>query len=63
MWEIYKKGFKAFLQLEKSFSENSVDAYGHDIEKLTQFLSVSHLEKNPKDVDLKDLEDFLQWIN
>jgi integrase/recombinase XerD len=63
MWEIYKKGFKAFLQLEKSLSENSVNAYGHDIDKLTQFFSVSHLEKSPKDVDLKDLEDFLQWIN
>jgi integrase/recombinase XerD len=63
MWEIYKKGFKAFLQLEKSLSENSVDAYGHDIDKLTQFFTSTSLEKSPKDVDLKDLEDFLQWIN
>jgi integrase/recombinase XerD len=63
MWEIYKKGFKAFLQLEKSLSENSVDAYGHDIDKLTQFFSSTRLEKSPKDVDLKDLENFLQWIN
>jgi integrase/recombinase XerD len=56
MWEIYKKGFKAFLQLEKSLSENSVDAYGHDIDKLTQFFSLTRLEKSPKDVDLKDLD-------
>lgn len=63
MWEIYKKGFKAFLQLEKSLSENSVEAYGRDIDKLTQFFSVRRLEKTPKDVELKDLEDFLQWIN
>lgn len=63
MWEVYKKGFKAYLQLEKSLSENSVEAYGHDIEKFTQFLSINLVEKKPNEIKLKDLEDFLQWIN
>jgi len=63
MWEVYKKGFKAYLQLEKSLSENSVDAYLHDIEKFTQFLYLFKLEKNPKEIELIHLEDFLQWIN
>ena len=48
MWEVYKKGFKAYLQLEKSLSENSVEAYIHDIEKLTQFLSLHKVEKSAK---------------
>ena len=30
MWEPYKKGFKAYLQLEKSLSDNSVQAYLRD---------------------------------
>ena len=38
MWEGYKKGFKAHLQLEKSLSDNSVQAYLQDIEKLTQYI-------------------------
>jgi len=38
MWEPYKKGFKAYLQLEKSLADNSVEAYLRDIEKLTQYL-------------------------
>ena len=63
MWEAYKKGFKAYLQLEKSLSENSVDAYIHDIEKFTQFLSVKETEKTPKEIELSDFEDFLKWIN
>ena len=63
MWEVYKKGFKAWLQLEKSLSDNSVEAYGHDIEKLTQFLSLNNIGKRPGELKLKDLEDFLQWIN
>ncbi len=63
MWEIYKKGFKAYLQLEKSLSENSVEAYGHDIEKFTQFLSINNIENTPKEIELHHLEDFLKWIN
>lgn len=63
MWDIYKKGFKAYLQLEKSLSENSVEAYIHDIDKLTQFLSFSIPEIKPRDVTLQHLEKFLQWIS
>ncbi len=63
MWEVYKKGFKAYLQLEKSLSENSVEAYMHDIEKFTQFLSINKEEKAPKEIELSDLEVFLKWIN
>ena len=63
MWEVYKKGFKAYFQLEKSLSENSVEAYVHDIEKFTQFLSLSNRRKKPEEIELKHLEKFLQWIN
>ena len=63
MWTIYKKGFKAWLQLEKSLSKNSVLAYMADIERLTQYLSISNERMKPGDVHLKLLENFLQWIN
>jgi integrase/recombinase XerD len=62
MWEPYKKGFRAFLQLEKSLSDNSVEAYGRDIEKLTQFLQQNGIEKNPATLELKDLQHFIKWI-
>lgn len=63
MWEIDKKGFKAYLQLEKSLSENSVMAYISDVDKFTQFLSLHDEALSPARVALKDLEDFLKWIN
>ncbi|MEO8821760.1 MAG: site-specific tyrosine recombinase XerD [Ginsengibacter sp.] len=63
MWEPYKKGFKAYLQLEKSLSENSVEAYVHDIEKFTQFLVINKEEKKPNEIELENLENFLKWIN
>ncbi len=63
MWEAYKKGFKAWLRLEKSLSPNSVEAYLRDIEKLTDFLQVSDNKKQPSDINLKDLEGFVKWVN
>jgi integrase/recombinase XerD len=62
MWDAYKKGFKAYLQLEKSLSENSVEAYVRDIEKLTQFLQMSHPIQKPADAQVGDLQQFLKWI-
>jgi integrase/recombinase XerD len=62
MWEPYKKGFKAYLQLEKSLSDNSVEAYLRDIEKLTQYLQEASSLKTPADVELKDLQQFVKWI-
>lgn len=62
MWENYKKGYKAYLQLEKSLSENSVEAYLRDIDKLTQYLQISANMKTPAGVNLKDLQHFIRWI-
>jgi integrase/recombinase XerD len=62
MWEPYKKGFKAYLQLEKSLSDNSVEAYLRDIEKLTQFMLQTDSKKTPSQIELKDLQQFLKWI-
>jgi integrase/recombinase XerD len=61
MWQAYKKGYKAWLQLEKSLAANSVEAYLRDIDKLTDFLA----EKNtttPASLTLKDLEQFVKWV-
>jgi integrase/recombinase XerD len=62
MWEPYKKGFKAYLQLEKSLSDNSVQAYLRDIELLTNYLQEKKSLKNPADLILKDFQHFVKWI-
>jgi integrase/recombinase XerD len=62
MWEPYKKGFKAYLQLEKSLADNSVQAYLHDIELLTSYLQQTGLPLTPTDITLPHLEKFVQWI-
>jgi integrase/recombinase XerD len=62
MWEPYKKGYKAWLQLEKSLSDNSVEAYLRDIDKLTQFLQTTGSPAAPDAIGLQDLQRFLQWV-
>ncbi len=63
MWEGYKKGFKAYLQLEKSLSDNTVQAYMQDIEKLTQYILLINAERSPQQIELPDLEKFVKWIS
>ena len=63
MWDSYKKGYKAWLQLEKSLSDHSVSAYLSDIEKLTQFLQTAELKLSPGEVTLKHLQKFTGFIN
>ena len=63
MWDSYKKGYKAWLLLEKSLSENSVEAYLRDVQHLIEYLQTTGDLKNPNDIVLKDLEAFTKWIN
>lgn len=63
MWEGYKKGFKAYLQLEKSLSDNTVQAYMQDLEKLTGYLLMADAGNTPQQLSLSDLEKFVKWIS
>lgn len=63
IWQSYIRGFKAFLQLEKSLSGNSVEAYIRDIQKLTQYLELIGMQSSPQELTLKHLKDFVKWVN
>lgn len=62
MWEPYKKGYKAWLQLEKSLSGNSVESYLRDLEHFTNYLLSSGSAKNPAEITLTDLQSFIKEI-
>lgn len=51
------------MKLERSLSQNSVDAYVQDIDKLVQYLAYSKIETAPKDIDTSTIRDFLVWVN
>ncbi|MFN0257199.1 site-specific tyrosine recombinase XerD [Pedobacter ureilyticus] len=59
----YLKGFAAYLKLERSLSENSINAYTNDVEKLFQYFDANHKEVTLTAIKLKDLREFLIWLN
>jgi integrase/recombinase XerD len=62
MWDAYKKGFKAYLGLERSLSGNSIQAYLSDLDKLTQFLEANGISKPPALLHLSELQQFIKWV-
>jgi integrase/recombinase XerD len=62
MWDSFKKGFLIHLQLEKSLSPNTIEAYALDLDKLIQFLSIQSLSIGPDTIDLPLLQDYIKWI-
>ncbi len=62
-WKVYTQGFKSFLALEKSLSENTIEAYLRDVEKLIQFLDYKSYNLSPKEIQLVHLQELLKWIN
>ncbi|RYZ45080.1 MAG: tyrosine recombinase XerD, partial [Sphingobacteriales bacterium] len=63
MWEAYIKGFKAYLQLERNLSANTIDAYLHDIALLAEFVRLNDSGKAVESIALADLQSFLMHIN
>jgi integrase/recombinase XerD len=62
MWDSFKKGFIIYLQLEKSLSSNTIEAYVLDLDKLIQFLSIKSLTIGPDEVGLPLLQEYIKWI-
>ncbi|MBW8687629.1 site-specific tyrosine recombinase XerD [Chitinophaga rhizophila] len=62
MWDIYLRGFRSYLQLERSLSANSIEAYIRDVEKLTQYLLSAGKQMPPAEVTLAELQECVQWI-
>lgn len=63
MWEAYIKGFKAYMQLERSMSDNTVEAYQHDVAMLSQYVQAVHSGIDPTNMELRHLKEFLGHIN
>ena len=62
-WKESLKDFEIFLRLEKSLSQNSIEAYLNDVSKLEQFFSESGKTVRPAEISYNDLKEFLSWFN
>lgn len=62
-WDTYIKQFGQYLKLERSLSQNSIDAYVRDVEKLKQFMDLAGSKSSPLKTSSKELQKFIHYIN
>ncbi|HZX75407.1 MAG TPA: site-specific tyrosine recombinase XerD [Cyclobacteriaceae bacterium] len=62
MWSSQIKQFGNYLKLERSLSDNSIEAYVRDVEKLEQFMDMTHAGISPFQVSAKHLQGFIQFV-
>ena len=60
-WETSIKGFKSYLQIERSLSDNSVQAYIRDVKKFANY--ATPIELSELKVTRVDISNFLAQIN
>lgn len=61
-WETLIRQFANYLRLERSLSDNSIQAYVRDVAKLKQFVDISNLEVSPQRVTTEIIQDYLKYL-
>jgi integrase/recombinase XerD len=62
MWDQHINDFGHYMRLERSLSDNSVEGYARDVEKLKQFFALKYKDIGVTKVSAKHLRDFLEYI-
>ena len=59
-WDIFIKGFKSYIKIERSLSENSIESYIRDVNKLAIFSKENNIQ--PSEVTQLHLINFLSFL-
>lgn len=62
-WDIYVKQFKSHLKIERALSDNSIEAYLHDVGLLHQFIAKENSGLSPLEITSVDLHNFLEYVS
>jgi len=62
-WQVLIRGFSSYMILERSMSQNSIDAYTSDVEKLASYFEMPDHRKSAVEIQYDDLESFLVFLN
>ena len=60
-WKQSFRNFETYLRLEKSLSDNSIEAYLNDVLKLEKYFNEIGMDISPINVSYPDLKAFLAW--
>lgn len=57
------KDFQAYLLLERALADNTIEAYGRDLEKLLQFLELKQYDISLPQLQTEHLTEMILWLN
>lgn len=58
-WTTYIKNFQSFLKIERGLSQNTIDNYTFDIEKMVLYLSDNQINENPISISEETIQQFI----
>ena len=61
-WKNNINGFRSYLMLERNLSENSIESYERDVNKLVDYLEMNDNKVSVKKINTTDLTAFIRWI-
>lgn len=62
-WETAGKQYQHYLKLERSLSDNTIEAYMHDVALLAQYSKLKKLGNSPLAITTAQLRGFLKYLN
>lgn len=62
-WASYIKNFQSFLKIERGLSQNTIDNYTFDIEKMVIYLSENQINENPVSISDETIQQFIYEIS
>ena len=61
-WNSYIKSYQSYLKIERNLSQNTINSYGFDIERLLLFLEERTIEVSPVKIDAETLQLFIYEV-
>jgi len=61
-WQSHIRQFRHYLKLERSLSDNSIEAYTRDVEKLAKYCQTNFPDKSPLNLELEHLRRFVNEL-
>ena len=61
-WQNAIKDFQLFLKIERGLSQNTIDGYSRDLEKLSIFLTENEINSSPILIEENVIQQFIYEI-
>ena len=62
-WNTFIKDYQSYLRIERGLSENTIENYGFDIERLCLFLEINQIEVSPLKITEETLQQFIYSVS